>query len=78
MVSSILVMSEMILQLPSRLAAELDAASKESNRRPDEIVLELLRRAMAARQFRALRRQALDQLGDDAPLTDDDAFKMVG
>lgn len=70
-------MSELTLQLPDRLAEELAIASKESNRKPDELVVELLRRAMAARRFRTLRQKALSELGANAPETDEDAFKMM-
>lgn len=70
-------MSQLTLQLPDRLAADLASASKESNRQPDELVVELLGRAMAARRFRALRQKALAELGNRAPDTDEDAFRML-
>lgn len=70
-------MSQLTLQLSEPLAAELAQASKEANRPADELVVELLRRALAARRFRSLRERASVELGDRAPDTDDDAFKML-
>jgi hypothetical protein len=70
-------MSQLTLHIPDRLAAELDEASRESNRDPGELAVELLRRAMASRRFRSLRQAALAELGDKAPMSDEDAFGML-
>jgi len=70
-------MSEITLQLPDSLAADLQAASRESKCKPDDLAVDLLRRALAVRKFRAVRQAALESLGDDAPATDEDAFKMM-
>jgi hypothetical protein len=70
-------MSQLMVILPDALSAELERASSESNRKPDDLAAELLRGALAARRIRQAREKALHELGDSAPTTDEDAFKLM-
>lgn len=66
-----------MLNLPEKLAAELNAASRQMNRPLDEFAAELLQRALAVRRFRSAREAILNSLGNDAPKSDDDAIDML-
>lgn len=70
-------MSEITLQLPDALADELLRVSHEANQAMDQLAIELLNRAIAGRKFRLLRRQALEELGDHAPASDEQAFDLI-
>ena len=70
-------MSQITLNLPDRIAAELEEASRLANHTPDDLAIELLRRGLAARKFRATRQAIIDSLGERAPSTDEDAFKLL-
>jgi hypothetical protein len=70
-------MSQLTLNLPDKLAADLVEASRQSNRAPDELAVELLKRALAVRSFKSARDAIASSLGDRAPETDDDAFKLL-
>lgn len=70
-------MSQLTLQLPERLAAELAEASRESNRTPDELAVDLLRRAMAAWRFERLSDKVSKSLKPDAPKSEDEAFEQL-
>src|SRR5438067_4895688 len=65
-------MSQLKLDLPSDVAAALAEESREANRGEQEVALDLLKRALAIRRFRAARKSVIEALGDDAPDSDDD------
>ncbi len=70
-------MSQLTLNLPDNVAADLVEASRQSNRAPDELAVELLKRALAVRRFKSARETIVESLGDRAPETDDDALKLL-
>jgi hypothetical protein len=70
-------MSQLTLNLPAKLAAELTEASRKANRAPDDLALELVQRGLAVRGFRAAREAILDALGAQSPETDEEAFKLL-
>ena len=70
-------MTQITLTIPDKIAADLEEASRQANRSPDELASELLRRGLAVRKFKQTRQAIIDSLGDRAPETDDDAFKLL-
>jgi hypothetical protein len=70
-------MSQLTLNLPDKLASELAEASRQTNRSPDDLAVDLLRRALAVRRFKAARESVQNALGEGAPPSDDDAFKLL-
>ena len=70
-------MGRLTLNLPNDVAAALAEESRQSNRAPDELAVELLERALAIRKFRSARGAVIESLGDAAPASDDDVFKQI-
>jgi hypothetical protein len=70
-------MSQLTLNLPEKLAAELAEASRRDHRSADELALVLVKRGLAVRRFRAARQGVLDSLGDKAPATDEAAYDLL-
>jgi hypothetical protein len=70
-------MSQITLNLPDKLAAELAAASRRSNQSPVDLAVELLRKALVVQRFRAAREDVLATLGDEAVESDDNAFEQL-
>ena len=70
-------MSQITLNLPDDLVAELDKASRETNSRPEDAAREMVKRALRARRFDRARRNIIDSLGPDAPLSEQDALEQV-
>jgi len=70
-------MSQLTLNLPDKIAAELAEASRQVNRAPDDLAVELVQRGLAVRRFRAARKAILNSLGDKVPETDEDAFRLL-
>jgi hypothetical protein len=70
-------MNTLILNLPSDVAAALAQESRDANQGPEEMAVDLLKRALAIRRFRAARKSVLEALGDEAPESDEDVFKNI-
>ena len=69
-------MSQLTLNLPEKLAAELAEVSRQDQRAADELAIEFVKRGLAVRRFRAARDGILDSLGDRAPKNDEAAFDL--
>jgi hypothetical protein len=69
-------MSRLTLELPEDVSAALDKASREVSKSPEDFAEDLLRRALAVREFQSLRASLLTSLGEDAP-SDEDIFKQI-
>jgi hypothetical protein len=70
-------MSRLNLNLPDDIAAVLAQESSKAGCTPEEMAVDLLKRALAFRRFRSVRKSLLEALGDDAPESDDDIFRRV-
>ena len=70
-------MSILTLQLPDDVSAELAAAGRAQHKTPEEIAGDLLRRALLARRFSALRETLIKSLGNDAPPDDETVFRQI-
>ncbi|HEX3355794.1 MAG TPA: hypothetical protein VHS31_02340 [Tepidisphaeraceae bacterium] len=70
-------MSQLTLNLSDKIAAELAEASRKANLSPGDLAMELLQRGLAVRRFRSAREAIINSLGDKAPDTDEEAFKML-
>ena len=70
-------MSQLILQLPDKVAAALNEVSRAAQRPPEEIAREMVEKALAIQRFDAIRQKLQNSLGDDAPETDEEVFKQI-
>ena len=70
-------MGRITLNLPNDVAAALAEESRQAKRGEEDLAVDLLKRALAIRRFRAARNSVIEALGDDAPDSDDDVFKRI-
>jgi hypothetical protein len=70
-------MSRLNLNLPDDIAAVLAHESSKAGCTPEGMAVDLLKRALAIRRFRSVRKSLLEALGNDAPESDDDIFRRV-
>jgi hypothetical protein len=70
-------MSQLTLNLPDKIAAELAEASRRANCQPGDLALELVQRGLAVRRFKTAREGIQNSLGENAPKTDDEAFNLL-
>ncbi len=70
-------MTRITLELSDELGRSLDELSRRCHRPVDDLVRDLLRRALAVEQFQELRQRNLQRLGQDAPATDAQAFEQA-
>ncbi|MGH8225567.1 MAG: ribbon-helix-helix protein, CopG family [Gammaproteobacteria bacterium] len=70
-------MSTLTIRLDGKLERELAAAAKQTGRTKSEIAREAVRRQLAVRQFRELRRQLAPYAEAAGWLTDEDVFRDV-
>jgi len=70
-------MSRLTLNLPTDVAAALAQESREAKCGQEEFALDLLKRALSIRRFRATRKSVMDALGGAAPESEDDIFEQI-
>jgi oligoendopeptidase F len=70
-------MSQIILNLPDKAAAELAEASRETNRNPEDVASELLQRALLLRRFDRAQEKISKSLRPDAPQSEEQAFDQI-
>ena len=70
-------MSTITLQLPDNLALELAQAGKETNRTPEAVAEEMLRRMIALQRFDRLRTEVRQVADNSSPLSEDDILNEI-
>lgn len=70
-------MTTLTIRLPEALKSELDDISREENEAISDIVRESLRRYVAVRRFRSVRKRILPFAEAQGLLTDEDVFKAL-
>ena len=70
-------MSQLTVNLPNDMAAELAEAGRESSKTPEELVQDLVRRMITLRRWQHLRRDVREQLGPDAPASEEEVFEQI-
>jgi predicted transcriptional regulator len=70
-------MTTLTIRLPESLKSELDEISREENEAISDIVRESLRRYVAVRRFRSVRKRILPFAEAQGLLTDEDVFKSL-
>lgn len=70
-------MTTLTIRLPDQLQSDLKKVSREEHKPVSDIVRESLRRHVAVRQFRALRRKILPFAEAQGLVTDEDVFRAL-
>ncbi len=70
-------MSTLTIRLDTRIERELARLAKQTGRSKSDLAREALRRQLAVRRFRELRRQAVPYAEAAGYLTDEDVFRDV-
>ncbi len=70
-------MTTLTIRIPEKLKAELDEASRSEERPNSAIVRESIRRYLALRRFREVRRKVLPLAEAQGLFTDDDVFREL-
>lgn len=69
-----LVMKDFTVQLADEVRRDLEEIGRRERRAPEDVARDMLERGVRAVQFRELRRESLESLGDEAPETDRQAI----
>jgi predicted transcriptional regulator len=69
--------SSPVLRIPDPLRRELEKLCRQEKRALSEVVLDSLRRYVAAQRFQALRKKTLPFAEAQSYLTDEDVFKAI-
>jgi hypothetical protein len=70
-------MSTITLNLPDNLALELAQAGKETNRTPEAVAEEMLRRMIALQRFDRLRTEVRQVTDNSSPPSEDDILNEI-
>jgi len=70
-------MTTLTIRLPEKLKTDLAAVSKELNQPISDIARESLRRYVAVKKFKTIRRKMLPFAEAQGLLTDDEVFKAL-
>jgi hypothetical protein len=70
-------MSLLTLNLPNEVSVALAEESRLENRGQEEVAVDLLKRALAVRGFRAARKSVIEALGDNGPDSEGGIFEQI-
>lgn len=70
-------MTTLTIRLPEQLRSDLKKISRQEHKAVSDIVRESLRRHVAVRQFRSIRRKILPFAEAQGLVTDEDVFKAL-
>lgn len=70
-------MTTLTIRLPESLKSDLDDISREENEAISDIVRESLRRYVAVKRFRSVRKRVLPVAESQGLFTDEDVFKAL-
>lgn len=70
-------MTTLTIRLPESLKSDLDDISREENEAISDIVRESLRRYVAVKRFRSVRKRILPFAESQGLFTDEDVFKAL-